>query len=103
MKTPSYKISVSEGNNGEQLEIVLEGDLSLRNASEILKSIRSLKSGCSTVLLKVQNVAKLDITTLQTIRVFRNKLSAEGKNISVKADLTDETESLLRNSGFNTL
>lgn len=103
MKTPSYKISVSEGNNGEQLEIVLEGDLSLRNASEILKSIRSLKSVCSTVILKLQNVAKLDITTLQTIRVFRNKLSAEGKNISVKADLTDETESLLRNSGFNTL
>lgn len=103
MKTPTYNLSASEPRNGELFEIILEGDLSLKNAAAILKSIRSLESGCSTVMIKLQNVARLDITTLQTIRVFKNKLAAEGKNASVQADLSDETESLLRNSGFKTL
>ncbi|MGE5419009.1 MAG: hypothetical protein ACM3UT_02440 [Chloroflexota bacterium] len=103
MKTATFKISSSEVNNGEIIEIVLEGDLSIRNAAAILKSIRSLKSGYDTATLKLRNVAKLDITTLQTIRVFKNKLSAEGKNARVEADIPEETRKLLRNSGFDTL
>lgn len=103
MKTQTYKVTASEVKKGKILEVIFEGDLSLKNAGAILKSLQALKTVCHTVVLKIRNVAKLDITTIQTIRVFKTKLSADGKDISVEAELSGETERLLKNSGINSI
>lgn len=103
MKTPDYRITTTEADEGHILEIVIEGDLGLKNAGRIYKALRMLKTSCGTVNLKLKNVGRLDITTLQTVRVFRNMLSEQGKSLKAEAELGEEVQGLLRNSGFSTI
>jgi anti-anti-sigma regulatory factor len=101
MKTVTFKMKVTENKKDKITDLVLEGDLSLKNAGDIRKAIQSYKQFTSTVKLEIRNPEKFDITTIQTITAFRRLLANEGKTILIRTEFTPETERLLKNAGFD--
>ena len=91
MKTVTFKAKVSQNKKDNSNNVLLEGDLSLKNARDIRKTILSLKPNSDTIELEIRNVEKLDITTIQTINAYRKFLAGEGKTIQIRVDLIPET------------
>lgn len=101
MKTVTFKAKVSHNKKDNSTNLVLEGDLSLKNAREIRKTIQSLKPDSDTIELEIRDVEKLDITTIQTINAYGKFLAGEGKTVRIRMDLIPETGRLLKNAGFD--
>lgn len=100
MKNKSFNI-IKKGQLNSQT-FVMEGDLSIKNAAAIRKTLLSHKTGGS-VEFHLTNVEKLDITTVQLVYSFRNMLEKEGKKFSLTPELLPETEKLLKATGFENL
>lgn len=98
MKTFSINRSVQ----ADSQTFVMEGDLSIRNAAAIRKTILSHKAG-ESVELHLKNVEKLDITTVQLIFSFRNFIESQGKKFNIIPELKPETEKLLKTTGFENI
>lgn len=101
MKTVTFKLRATENKKDKITDVVLEGDLSLKNARDIRKAIQSYKQLTGTVKLEIKNPEKFDITAIQTITAFRRLLANEGKTILITTGFTPETERLLKNAGFD--
>lgn len=100
MKNKTYSI-LKKGQLDSQT-FVMEGDLGIRNAAAIKKTILSHKPG-ESVELHLKNVEKLDITTVQLIFSFRKMLENQGKKFRLIPELSAETEKLLKSTGFEKL
>lgn len=82
------------------LTISLEGDLGIKNSEAIIEALRSLKFTANSIIISLRNIEKLDITTIQTLRAFRDYLSGRGLAVETKTDLPQEIDRLLTNTGF---
>jgi anti-anti-sigma regulatory factor len=104
MKPKTYNIKISDNKEPGSQTVIVEGDLSFKNAIAVKKTLHSLKLNGDTVIFQLKNVERLDITSIQSIRAIRNSLNIMGKNTHIRGELPPEIERLLKNTGFdNTL
>jgi len=101
MKNKTFIIKNLTGKDPKIQTVVFEGDLGIKNAEDIKKSIQTTKFSVDTVIFQLKNVEKLDITTIQTLRALRSSLRDKGKNVTLTSDVPQEIERLLLNTGFN--
>jgi hypothetical protein len=98
-KTFNVKTSIDKSVNAQTL--IFEGDLGIKNAQGIMKTLQALTFSGDSVIMTVKNVEKLDITFIQTIRAIRTALEKDGKKTSIVLELPLEIERLLINTGFD--
>ncbi|HEX2968664.1 MAG TPA: hypothetical protein VHO46_06130 [Bacteroidales bacterium] len=102
MKSKTYNLKVRESSDKKSDILLVEGDLSLKNAVALKKQLQTLKFRRNEVVIQLQNVEKIDITTIQIIRSYRNYLNDKNISTSVIPALAPETEKLIKNTGFET-
>lgn len=100
MKHKTFNIRHSVSRDRKTFNLILEGDLGLRNSSAIWNSLRTMELSGDEIILNLQRIDKIDITTVQGIISFCRHLENNGKSAKVIADLPQDTQRLLTNSGF---
>ena len=101
MKSQTFKIRNSINKKSSVQVLLFEGDLGIRNAEAILKSVQDLKFDLERVSIHLRNIEKIDLTTIQTIRALRTFLTGLGKSTDVLCDIPQDIEKLLINTGFD--
>ena len=101
MKNKTFIIKTSNNNNSKAQTVIFEGDLGIKNAASIKNAIQTLKFSGSSIIMHLENVEKLDITTIQTINALKIALKSKGINTEVLAEVPSDIEKLMKNTGFN--
>ena len=101
MKNKTFIIKTSNDKNSNIITVIFEGDLGIKNAVAIKNSIQAIKFNTNSVVLNLQNVEKLDITTVQTLNALRTSLRGKGQKIELLAEIPVDIEKLLKNTGFS--
>jgi anti-anti-sigma regulatory factor len=81
--------------------VIFEGDLGIKNAVAIKNAIQALKFSGSSVIMHLENVEKLDVTTIQTFNALKIALKSKGINTEVLVEVPADIEKLMKNTGFN--
>ena len=100
MKEHNFYFKSSKDRKTNTSSVVLKGELSIRNASGILKKINGTKITGENVAIKVEDVDNMDITFIQLISSFSNTLKAQGREVTVESSLPEHTAKLIENSGL---
>jgi len=101
MKNKTFSIKTSNDKNlGIQI-VEFEGDLGIKNAEAIKKTIQTIRFSGSPVEIHLKNTEKLDITTIQIVRALRTKLVAVVEKVNVSSELSEDINRILKNSGFD--
>lgn len=103
MKHKTFSFRSSQSNSNGLHELTLEGDLGIRNAVAIRKSLDSVEFNGSSVSMKLRNVEKMDVTSIQNILAFRKTLGKKERSLNISANVTAEIQNLLKNTGLNRL
>lgn len=99
MKTESFSITTS-GINVTDKQVILEGQLIIKNAASIKKGLLSAFDSSQNVTLVFKNVIKVDLSVLQLLVALQNSAAIHNKKLSIDSELTDSVKSVLLNSGL---
>jgi anti-anti-sigma regulatory factor len=102
MKQETFLISKNRDDNGNT-KIVIEGDIGIKNITQIKKTLASIDIRKGTVHLDIRNAGKVDITTAQVLVAFREKLMKDGCETIVSATLTEEIHGLFTKAGLSSI
>lgn len=100
MKKETYIINTNRGKKGDY-ELVLEGDLSIKNILSIKNALPDTEIRKCNVTLKLRNIEKLDLTTIQVLDAYKRKLNDNGCETVVSAILPEEIQGLITKSGLS--
>ena len=96
-----FDIRSKKENGSKTQTLVLEGDLSIRNAALIKKKLAAVKFTGDIIRIHLNNVDNLDITIIQIMYSLVNTLENQGKKIEIYSELPDDLEKVLINAGFS--
>ena len=100
MKQKSFNIRNITGKGDKAQTLILEGDLGIKNAAAMTKTLLSLKFNGEKLIFNLRKVEKLDITTIQVVRSFEKHLTDMGIKIEITSEFSDDIKKLLANTGF---
>lgn len=101
MKIESFVIkTIPQGFDNTQL--LLEGQLVIRNAAIIKKELLSALSNSRNLELILKNITKTDMSFLQLLVALQKSAAAQEKKLSFEVELTDYMISVVKNSGLET-
>ncbi len=100
MKQKSFNIRNITGKGDKAQTLILEGDLGIKNAAAMTKTLLSLKFNGEKLIFNLRKVEKLDITTIQVVRSFEKYLTDMGIKIEITSEFSDDIKKLLANTGF---
>ncbi len=99
MKKESFVIkTIPQGFDNTQL--LLEGQLVIRNAAIIKKELLSALSNSRNLELILKNITKADMSFLQLLIALQKSAAAQEKKLSFEMELTDYMKSVVKNSGL---
>ena len=101
MNKKVFNIRSSKEKGSKTQTLVLEGDLSIRNAALIKKKLAAVKFTGDIIRIHLNNVDNLDITIIQIMYSLVNTLENQGKKIEIYSELPDDLEKVLINAGFS--
>jgi len=102
MKNQSISITVL-ANSGENVRLLLEGQLIMKNADLIKKELIAALNSSENIELAFKNIIKIDLAILQLLIALQKSASRLGKNLTLDIELTDTINSVIRNSGLEKL
>jgi ABC-type transporter Mla MlaB component len=100
MKNKTFKFKSSIDGNMNWQEMILEGDLGIRNSLSLKKFLHTVDICCENIKINLKNIEKLDITTIQNLIAFVKFQNTQKRSAQISADLNNEYNKLLRNTGF---
>jgi ABC-type transporter Mla MlaB component len=99
MKTENFSVTpLATSTNNTQL--LLEGQLVIRNAGIIKKELLSALTNSQNLELIFKNIIRADISFLQMIIALQKSATNLGKEISLDAGLNGPVKSAIINSGL---
>lgn len=101
MKNKTFTIKTSINKASKSLNITFEGDLGIKNAEAIKKTIQTINLSNDAITIQLKNVEKFDITTVQTIVALRIYLRNKGNITTLFSEIPENIERLLKNTGFD--
>ena len=103
MNKNKFNIKSRKEKGSKTQTLVLEGDLSFRNAALIKKKINAVKFSDDTISIHLTNVDNLDITIIQMLYSLSNKLGDQGKKTKIISELPEDLNKVIGNAGFKEL
>ena len=98
----SFKVTTTPTNNKEALEIIISGDLTIKNVEEFYKRLSDIKRSYNTYNIILQELQKIDVSCLQVLVAFISDLKNSSKQVSLTKNLNEEIEKLLQNADMFT-
>jgi len=99
MKTESLSITTSSLNISDT-QVILEGQLTIKNAASIKRDLLSALGSSQNVTLVFRNVIKVDLSLLQLLVALQKTAALQRKRLSLVGEFTDNVNSVLLNSGL---
>lgn len=103
MKQKTFSIKSSVAGDMKSMDVMLEGDLGIRNAAAIKKSLTAIEFQAENAKFHFRNVEKIDITTIQTFAALSRHLHMKGKKAESDVSFSPEICELLKNTGFTSI
>ena len=82
-------------------QIILEGQLVIKNATIIKKELLSALNDSKNLELILRNVVKADIAFLQLLVALKKSASVEKKKVNINIDDSGGINLAIKNSGFS--
>lgn len=102
MKEKSILVTTSD-TNSDYKQILLQGQLIIRNAGEIKRELISALKSSQNLKLVFRNVIKLDLSVLQLLIAFQKSAFALNRKISFDIELPDYITPVLQNAGLQNI
>ncbi len=99
MKNQAISI-LSYSTAPENVQLLLEGQLLIKNAKTIKKELFSALNQYQNIAVVIRNVIRIDLPVLQLLFALQNSCSEFKKNLSFDIELTGYLKFTLQNSGF---
>jgi len=81
-------------------QVIISGDLSLNNISDIKNELIKLYNEAKPIDLLVKNAEVIDLGFIQLIRSFNFSMNEKGVKSKVRFELTDDQSIILERSGI---
>ena len=83
------------------LKVVLKGDLTIKNSSEIREQILGNIKDINTLEIQTEEVTSIDLAFYQLLISFKKLFNQSEKNIIISLIIPEELEDLLKNGGLD--
>ena len=100
MDNLTIKVKKSRAKKNPSATVILEGNLTVQNASEIHKKLVETKNNFSKVDVQIQNVTDIDLSIVQLLSTYWKTFDTLNKNLDINFNTSNEIQKLLNNSGF---
>jgi anti-anti-sigma regulatory factor len=103
MKTNSKHVSITPiGKKADKrAKMTIEKELTIYTVLEIKEHFMEALNEYNEINIQIKNVENLDLSFIQLIESLRKTAEEYEKEISIAAELTDETRTLVDNAGFD--
>ena len=105
MKTNSKHVSITPtGKKAEnKARMTIKKELTIYTVLEIKEHFMEALNEFEEIEIQIKNVENLDLSFIQLIESLRKTAEEYDKQISISAELSDETHTLVYNAGFDPL
>ncbi|TRX71620.1 hypothetical protein [Carboxylicivirga sp. M1479] len=76
------------------------GQLIINHIEKITEAVNKLINVNKNLQIEVDNPESVDVTYIQLLLAIKATLSANGKSTEINAELKEEIQTLIKNSGF---
>ncbi len=83
------------------VKLVLEGELTLANASEIKNIFSESANEYEKINISLKNIKSIDLSFVQLLKSLKNNTLKNKKKLEIDYDLSQNILELLNNSGIN--
>ena len=99
MKNESFSV-ITNSDNSKNIQVVLEGQLVIRNAKEIKRELLLALANPLSLELIFRNVIKVDVAVLQLLIALQKSAARLQKKVSFDFETTGYLKSIMHNSGL---
>ncbi|HKL38118.1 MAG TPA: STAS domain-containing protein [Bacteroidales bacterium] len=102
MKASKHVTITPYGKKSEnKAQMVVEKELTIYTVLEIKENFLEAIQQFDELAIQIKNVENIDLSFIQLIESLRKTAEEYDKQISISAELMDETRSLVDNAGFD--
>lgn len=94
----NFKVATTSANNKEALEIVISGDLTIKNVGDFYKRLNEIKRSFKVYNIFLQELQKIDVACLQVLIAYISDLKKNSKQVSLTKNINEELHKLLQNA-----
>lgn len=99
--TISFKPSLRK--TVKKIKVILEGNLSIKNAGMFVKQIEPVFEDFDTIDFYLTQVDSLDLSFIQSLYHLKSYYDQNDKKITIDSELSGEIKKMAINSGFENL
>lgn len=98
-----YRLSISESRRKtvNRVNLVVEGELCLKNVLSLSKHLRPLLQKYDYLSIQLKNIVELDLASLQLIWHLKKSAGHLGKTVAINAQLASDVQQLIKTAGLN--
>lgn len=85
----------------EQMIIRFSGQLIINHIEKITDEVKNNVKVDKDLQIEIDNPESVDVTFIQLLLTLKTTLKANGKKIIINSELSDDIQTLLKNSGFH--
>jgi len=99
MESLPYTVIYSE--LPEKSKLSFSGQLIINHIEKITDIVNEKLSADRDLQMEIDNPESVDVTFIQLLLAITASVKANGKNVTISAELKDELKALIKNSGFS--
>lgn len=98
MDNSPYKVIFNE--LPEKTIVRFSGQLIINHIEKISSTVKSELKSDKDLTVEIDNPESVDVTFIQLLLAIKATLKANGKSVTINAELSEDVEALIQNSGF---
>jgi len=102
MSNKNYKLKIipSKNKKDRKAEVVLEKELTISVLESMQAELTGVLNEFENIEIKLKNIESIDLGFIQYLYAFQSTAETRSKNVTLKAECNEETETLLINTGL---
>ncbi len=84
----------------EKMVVRFSGQLIINHIERITDTVKNSVKTDTDLQVEIDNPESVDVTFIQLLLALKATLSANGKKIEISAELSEDVQKLIQNSGF---
>ena len=101
MQPTLFSIRTRKDKKTNSQHLMFEGDIGLKCIDQIKTRIDSVEIDSKNIVIELNNIRSIDLSTVQLIYSIRKSLMNKGINVVLVTDISEEILQILRNTGFD--
>jgi len=99
MENLPYTVNYTETN--KETKLCFSGQLIINYIEKITALVNEKLQADKDLVVEIDKPESIDVTFIQLVLAVKATIKANGKDVSINTELSDELKTLVKNSGFN--